>query len=150
MTAVNRLRWGVLGTGSIASDFVSDLEHTVLGRAVAIGSRRQATAERFADTHGIPNRHASYQALVEDPDVDVVYIATPHPLHCPNAELALGAGKPVLVEKPFTMNAAASVGHSQLRPGEPPVCHGKRCGRALYRASSRSSAWWLPGPWARW
>jgi predicted dehydrogenase len=63
------------------------------------------SANRFADRLNIPNRHASYEALVADPDVDVVYVATPHPMHHANALLALRAGKPVLVEKAFTMNA---------------------------------------------
>jgi predicted dehydrogenase len=71
-----------------------------------VGSRAQDSAERFGDRYDIPNRHASYQALVEDPEVEVVYIATPHPMHRDDALLALRAGKPVLVEKPFTMNAA--------------------------------------------
>jgi predicted dehydrogenase len=64
------------------------------------------TANEFADRFDIPNRHASYEALVEDPAVDAVYVATPHPLHHANALLGLQAGKPVLVEKPFTMTAA--------------------------------------------
>ena len=64
------------------------------------------SANRFADRFDIPNRHASYEALVADPDVDVVYVATPHPMHHPNTLLALQAGKPALVEKAFTMTAA--------------------------------------------
>src|SRR6202034_209752 len=63
-------------------------------------------ADRFADRFGIPARHASYESLTADPDVDVIYVATPHPMHRDNAILALRAGKHVLVEKPFTMNAA--------------------------------------------
>jgi predicted dehydrogenase len=100
------LRWGLIGTGWIADSFAADLACTDSGRAVAVGSRRLETANRFADRFDIPNRHASYEALVADPDVDVVYVATPHPMHHPDTLLALGAGKPVLVEKPFTMNAA--------------------------------------------
>jgi predicted dehydrogenase len=99
------LRWGLIGTGAIASHFAEDLDFTDSGRAVAVGSRRQHTADRFADRFGIPNRHASYEALVGDPAVEVVYVATPHPMHHPAALLALRAGKPALVEKPFTMNA---------------------------------------------
>jgi predicted dehydrogenase len=99
------LRWGLIGTGLIAGVFAGDLELTDSGRVVAVGSRRMDSAERFADRFDIPNRHASYQALVEDPDVDAVYVATPHPMHRDDAMLALNAGKPVLVEKPFTMNA---------------------------------------------
>jgi predicted dehydrogenase len=99
------VRWGILGTGGIANTFATDLALTGSGDVVAVGSRSQASAVRFADEFGIPNRHSSYESLVADPDIDVVYVATPHPLHHDNAVLALRAGKPVLVEKPFTMNA---------------------------------------------
>ena len=100
------VRWGILGTGGIASTFVTDLRLTDSGVAVAVGSRSQGSADRFADKFGIARRHASYESLVADPDVDVIYVATPHPMHRDNAILALRAGKHVLVEKPFTMNAA--------------------------------------------
>jgi predicted dehydrogenase len=99
------LRWGVVGTGSIAMTFASDLSFTESGRIVAVGSRSQDAADRFADQFDIPHRHASYEKLVTDPDVDAVYVATPHPMHHANAVLALEAGRPVLVEKAFTMNA---------------------------------------------
>jgi predicted dehydrogenase len=98
-------RWGILGTGGIANTFATDLQRTDSGEVVAVGSRSKESADRFADEFGIGNRHDSYESLVADPDVDVVYVATPHPLHHDNAVLALRAGKPVLVEKPFTMNA---------------------------------------------
>jgi predicted dehydrogenase len=100
------LRWGLIGSGGIAGSFAAALEATGSGRAVAIGSRERATADAFADRFAIPNRHGSYEALVDDPEVDAVYVATPHPMHHANALLALQAGKPVLVEKPFTMTAA--------------------------------------------
>jgi predicted dehydrogenase len=100
------LGWGMIGTGGIAETFAADLTFTDSGRAVAVGSRHMDSANRFADAFDIPNRHASYEELVADPDVDVVYVATPHPMHHANALLALRAGKPVLVEKAFTMNAA--------------------------------------------
>jgi predicted dehydrogenase len=100
------LGWGLIGTGGIAAAFVADLKFTRTGRPAAVGSRQVDSANRFADRFDIPNRHASYEALVADPDVDVVYVATPHPMHYANALLALRAGKPVLVEKAFTMNAA--------------------------------------------
>jgi predicted dehydrogenase len=98
-------RWGLIGSGLIAERFAADMTVSDSGRVVAIGSRSQASADRFADKFDIPNRHASYEALVADPEVDVVYVATPHPMHHANALLALEAGKPVLVEKAFTMNA---------------------------------------------
>ena len=97
--------WGFIGTGGIADTFAADLAFTESGRPVAVGSRTLESANRFADRFDIPNRHGSYEALVADPDVDVVYVATPHPLHHANTLLALRAGKPVLAEKPFTMNA---------------------------------------------
>jgi predicted dehydrogenase len=100
------LRWGILGTGGIAHAFVSDLRLTDSGVVSAVGSRSRGSADRFADEFGIVTRHPSYESLVADPDVDVVYVATPHPMHRDNAILALRAGKPVLVEKPFAMNAA--------------------------------------------
>jgi predicted dehydrogenase len=104
------LGWGLIGTGGIAETFAADLMFTESGRAAAVGSRHIDTANRFADQFDIPNRHASYEALVADPDVDVVYVATPHPMHHSAALLALHAGKPVLVEKAFTMNAAEAQG----------------------------------------
>ena len=85
---------------------MTDLQLTDSGVATAVGSRSQGSADRFADEFGIGNRHVGYESLVADPDVDVVYVATPHPMHHDNAILALRAGKHVLVEKPFTMNAA--------------------------------------------
>jgi predicted dehydrogenase len=100
------LRWGILGTGGIAHAFVSDLRLTGSGVVSAVGSRAQGSADLFADEFGIAGRHASYESLVADESVDVIYVATPHPMHRDNAILALRAGKPVLVEKPFAMNAA--------------------------------------------
>ena len=100
------LRWGILGTGGIAHTFATDLRLTRTGEIVAVGSRSAVTARAFGDEFDIPHRHGSYADLVADPDVDVVYVATPHPMHHDNAVLALRAGKHVLVEKPFTMNAA--------------------------------------------
>ena len=99
------LRWGILGTGLIAETFTTDLKLTDSGIVAAVGSRTQEAADRFAQKHGIGRAHSSYESLVADPEIDVVYVATPHPMHRDNAILALEAGKPVLVEKPFTMNA---------------------------------------------
>jgi predicted dehydrogenase len=96
------IRWGIIGTGGIARAFATDLRHTGSGEVVAVGSRDKAKAEAFG--HG--RAHGSYEALVNDPEVDAVYVATPHPMHHANARLALEAGKPALVEKAFTINAA--------------------------------------------
>jgi predicted dehydrogenase len=100
------LRWGILGTGGIAHEFATDLGLTDSGVVGAVGSRSQEGADRFGDEFGVEARHPSYESLVADPAVDVIYVATPHPTHRDNAILALRAGKPVLVEKPFAMNAA--------------------------------------------
>jgi predicted dehydrogenase len=100
------VRWGVLATGGIARAFAGDLARQPDCEVVAVGSRSQASADAFGDEFGVPHRHASYQALVSDPDVDAVYVSTPHPGHHGAALLAIGAGKAVLVEKPFAMDAA--------------------------------------------
>src|SRR3977135_379731 len=100
------LRWGVIGTGGIAATFTADLNLTDSGRVVAGGSRHQDSAERFAKHFESPHSPPSYEELVADADVDAVYVATPPPMHHADTRLALEAGKPVLVEKAFTMNAA--------------------------------------------
>lgn len=103
-TSDGRLRWGILGTGFIADLQVRDLVDN--GFAVqAVGSRSLETSQAFASRFGIPTAHGSYEDLAADPDVDVVYVATPHVFHHENALLALNAGKHVLVEKAFTINA---------------------------------------------
>ncbi|GHD42136.1 gfo/Idh/MocA family oxidoreductase [Mycetocola manganoxydans] len=98
------LRWGILGPGGIAQAFANDLVLNGL-TLQAVGSRRAETAAAFAEKFGVPNVHSSYEDLVADPEVDAIYIATPHPFHAAQALLALEAGKHVLVEKPFTLNA---------------------------------------------
>ena len=100
------IRWGILATGGIAHAFARDLALQPDCEVVAVGSRSQASADAFGDEFGVPHRHASYQALVNDPDVDAVYVSTPHPGHHDAALLAINAGKAVLVEKPFAMDAA--------------------------------------------
>ncbi|MFV0458828.1 MAG: Gfo/Idh/MocA family protein [Actinomycetales bacterium] len=100
------LRWGVLGTGWIAEQFCSALRRNTTQRIVAVGSRTQESADRAAATLGAERAHGSYQSLVADDEVDVVYVATPHNFHHPHALLAMRAGKHVLVEKPMALNAA--------------------------------------------
>ncbi|MFZ7088573.1 Gfo/Idh/MocA family protein [Curtobacterium sp. RRHDQ10] len=100
------LRWGIIGPGEIANDFTATLHANSDQRVVAVGSRSAERADAFARTHGVPNVHASYEALVDDPEVDVVYVATPHPQHAEHALLAIAAGKHVLVEKPFATSEA--------------------------------------------
>ncbi|GIG27800.1 Gfo/Idh/MocA family protein [Cellulomonas marina] len=100
------VRWGIIGTGGIAAAFAGAVREHTRSQLVAVGSRHRDRATRFATAHGIPTTHTSYRALVEDPQVDVVYVATPHSEHREHALLAIRAGKHVLVEKAFTRNAA--------------------------------------------
>jgi predicted dehydrogenase len=100
------IRWGILAAGGIAHAFAHDLALRPDCEVVAVGSRSRASADAFGDEFGLPRRHASYQALVNDPDVDAVYVSTPQPGHYDAALPAINAGKAVLVEKPFAMDAA--------------------------------------------
>ena len=100
------IRWGILGAGNIAAHFAQTVSAGTRAQVVAVGSRNRDRAERFATAHGIPTTHIGYRELVEDPQVDAIYVATPHSEHAENALLAIGAGKHVLVEKPFTRNVA--------------------------------------------
>ncbi len=99
------IRWGILGTGWIAGEQTNDLLKNGF-TVTAVGSRTIESAAAFASKFGIPNPHGSYEELVADPEVDIVYVATPHPMHHHDALLALNAGKHVLIEKPITLNAA--------------------------------------------
>jgi predicted dehydrogenase len=105
VTSEAPVRWGILATGKIAHTFARDLRLTPGAELAAVGSRRPESAQAFAAEHG-GRAHGSYEELVADPDVDVVYIATPHALHLENARLAFEAGKHVLCEKPLTLSTA--------------------------------------------
>src|SRR3954447_11942839 len=96
------IRWGIVGPGRIAEKVVQDFAVVDGARAVAVASRSADRAQDFADRHGIERAHGSYAAIVADPDVDVLYIATPHPQHAAIALAGLRAGKALLVEKAFT------------------------------------------------
>jgi predicted dehydrogenase len=98
--------WGILGAGRIAGTFARDLAEVPGARLAAVGSRRIARSEAFAERYGAARAHGSAEELVSDPAVDVVYIATPHALHLDNARLAFEAGKHVLCEKPLTLDLA--------------------------------------------
>lgn len=123
------LRWGVLGTGWIAQRFVASLRAHTDQQVVAVGSRTDVTARRFADAvgTGIARAHGSAEALVADPDVDVVYVATPHAAHRRGALLAIAAGKHVLVEKPLGLDAAQA-----LEISEAAVAQGVFCAEAFW------------------
>ena len=100
------LRWGVLAPGGIARQFVTSLLAETDQPVVAVGSRALERAEAFATEHGIPRAYGGYEQVVTDPEVDAVYIATPHPGHRDLALMAIAAGKHVLVEKPIGMSLA--------------------------------------------
>ena len=98
------IRWGIAATGRIATDFTRGLAQVPDAEVIAVASRTQEGADRFAFEHAIPHRHGSYEAMANDPDVDVVYVGTPHSRHCDDTLLYLNAGKHVLCEKPFAIN----------------------------------------------
>ncbi len=99
------VRWGILSTGRIAGVFAEALQSLDDAQLVAVGSRSADAAAAFGDRFNVPRRYASYEELAADPDVDIIYIATPHALHAENCLLCLRHGKAVLCEKPFTLNA---------------------------------------------
>ena len=120
--------WGILGPGGIARAFAKDLAllqgHTV----AAVGSRSLDNAAKFANDFG-GRAYGSYEELVADPNVDAIYVATPHPAHHDNVILALNAGKPVLCEKPFSVNAPQA--------------------QAMVDAAARNSVALMEAMWAR-
>ena len=104
MNSTQSLRWGILSTGSIAHTFARGLRDAKRGHLVAVASRAQESADKFGDEFELEHRHADYQALLDNPGVDAVYIATPHPYHAQWAVKAADAGKHLLVEKPLALN----------------------------------------------
>jgi predicted dehydrogenase len=102
---MDAIRWGILGTGGIARKFADALALLPDARLTAVGSRTAASAEAFGASYKIPHCHGSYAGLMQDHDVDVIYVSTIHPLHYENSIGCLDAGKAVLCEKPFTINA---------------------------------------------
>ena len=103
------LNWGIIGTGGIARAFATGVAHSKLGRIVAVGSRAQPSAEMFAKQYGVPRAHGSYEALLADPQVRAVYIATPHPQHVEWVIKAAKADKHVLCEKPLSLTRPEAV-----------------------------------------
>lgn len=100
------LRWGILGPGTIARAFAGSLLAHSRQQITAVASRSRERGEQFASAFGVPRVHPTYEALADDPDVDAVYVATPHSHHAVQALLAIEGGKHVLVEKAFTRSAA--------------------------------------------
>jgi predicted dehydrogenase len=120
--------WGILGPGGIARAFAKDLGFIQGHTIAAVGSRSLENAQKFSDNFG-GTAYGSYEELVADPTVDAIYVATPHPAHHDNVILALNAGKPVLCEKPFAVNAQES--------------------QAMVDAASRNSVALMEAMWAR-
>ena len=104
----NELRWGIIGTGRIAHAFATGLRDSRTGCLHGVGSRSLSAAEGFGREFEVCRCYPTYQGLLDDPEIDVVYVATPNSLHLEHSLLALNAGKPVLCEKPFTVNAQES------------------------------------------
>ncbi|MEU8260834.1 Gfo/Idh/MocA family oxidoreductase [Micromonospora sp. NPDC048999] len=101
-------RWGILATGHIAGQFAEDLRLVPGAELVAVGSRTRESAELFAARHDVPRAYASWAELAADPDLDVIYVATPHAAHHEATMTCLAGGKAVLVEKPCTLDLATS------------------------------------------
>ncbi len=97
--------WGILAPGNIAGKFVAELKGLDNARILAVGSRDLNRAREFADIHGIPRSYGSYEELVSDPDIDIIYIASPHVFHAEQTKLCLRHHKAVLCEKAFGMNS---------------------------------------------
>ena len=101
-----QVRWGILGTGFAAAQFADGLRSLKNTWVSAIASRTAARAEEFARHFSIPNSYGTYEELIADPTVDVVYVATTNPQHRAHCLLAIEAGKAVLCEKPFALDGA--------------------------------------------
>ncbi len=124
---MSKVKWGILSTGRITHQFVQDFAYVPNGEVVAVASRSQASADAFADEYAIGRAYADYGQMLEDTDVDAVYIATPHTLHYQNAMDAIQARKHVLCEKPFTV--------------------GVRESRNLFRIAEQSSVFVMEAMW---
>ncbi len=101
---MNVCRFGILGPGKIANRFASAFQYVPQAKVYAVASREEEKAREFAHTHEVEKFYSSYEALLSDPAVDIVYVATPHPFHRDVTMLSLRYGKPVLCEKPLAMN----------------------------------------------
>src|SRR5688572_6754201 len=100
------IQWGILGAGSIARVFVNGLRFSKSGRALAVASQTPERLQSLADDFAIPKRYDTYEAMLQDPEIDAVYISTIHPLHAEWGIKCAQAGKHMLIEKPIAMNAA--------------------------------------------
>ncbi|WP_350999487.1 Gfo/Idh/MocA family oxidoreductase [Shewanella sp. TB7-MNA-CIBAN-0143] len=101
---MTRINWGIVSTGRIAALFCQDLVFSANSHLYAVAARQQTDADAFTKQYGAEKAYQGYQALFDDPDVDIVYVATPHNFHFQQAYDALMAGKHVLCEKPMTVS----------------------------------------------
>ena len=101
---MNKIKWGIIGLGKIAAKFCADLETLKDAELYAVASRNLQKAEEFAKEHNATKAYGSYEEMLKDKDVDVVYIATPHVFHLENTLLSLSYKKAVLCEKPLSRN----------------------------------------------
>ncbi|WNJ19252.1 Gfo/Idh/MocA family oxidoreductase [Pontibacter sp. G13] len=104
MDQLSSFKWGILGTGNIANKMASGLVTLPDANLHAVGSRTLERAQSFAQTYDIPHAYGGYEELVSDPEIDIIYVASPHTQHLEHALLAMKHGKAVLVEKPITIN----------------------------------------------
>lgn len=102
---MKKIQWGIMGAGGISDKFASDLAHSNEGELLAVASKTPGKAEKFADKFKASKVYTSYEDFVADPEIEIVYIGTLHPMHKDNVLLCLNAGKAVLCEKPFMMSA---------------------------------------------
>ena len=106
MTIPHKIQWGIVGAGTIANTFAGDMTHVPNAEVAAVAARSKSSASDFANKYGIGKAYQGYDELYADPDIDAIYVATPHTLHLKNSADALRAGKAVLCEKPITTSAA--------------------------------------------
>ncbi|CAM4382758.1 putative dehydrogenase [Paenibacillus endophyticus] len=104
--SLQTIKWGILGPGWISSKFAADLAFAAGAELVAVGGRNLEKSEKFAKQFNISRAYGSVEELAQDAEVDIVYVGTLHPIHKENVLELLRAGKAVVCEKPFTMNAA--------------------------------------------
>jgi predicted dehydrogenase len=124
-----KIKWGVMGCGGIANQYANDLVISKHGQLVAVGSRSITKAQKIAAEHGGVRAYGSYEELAANPEVDIVYVATPHPFHMKNTLLAIRYGKHVLCEKPLAMNARQT--------------------RRMIAAAQKQSVFLMEGMWTR-
>ncbi|MGJ8692336.1 MAG: Gfo/Idh/MocA family protein [Thalassotalea sp.] len=110
---MNNVRWGIVSTGRISAQFAHDMQFVNNGELAAVAARNINSAQAFAEQHHIAKTYAAYQAMFDDPEIDAIYIGTPHTFHFDHAMAAIAAGKHVLCEKPITISAEQCIALSK-------------------------------------